>query len=129
MNRDEKRRIGREHLEKVTGADGAASLQGLMDIAPEFVDWVTEFAYGEVLARPELDLRTRQLATVAGLTALGNAEPQLRVHIGGALNVGCTPKEIVEVILQMTLYSGFPSALNGLNAAKAVFAERGVSMG
>jgi 4-carboxymuconolactone decarboxylase len=55
---------------------------------------------------------------------MGNAQPQLKVHIHGALNVGCTREEVVEVIIQMAVYAGFPSALNGIFAAKEVFAER-----
>jgi 4-carboxymuconolactone decarboxylase len=58
------------------------------------------------------------------LTALGNAAPQLKVHIEAGLNVGLTRGEIVEVIMQMAVYAGFPAALNGLFAAKEVFAPR-----
>jgi 4-carboxymuconolactone decarboxylase len=71
-------------------------------------------------------LKSREIATVAALTALGNAQPQLKVHIHGALNVGCTREEVVEVILQMAVYAGFPAALNGVMAAKEVFQERDV---
>jgi 4-carboxymuconolactone decarboxylase len=71
-----------------------------------------------------LDLKSREIATVAALTALGYALPQLKVHIHGALNVGCTREEITEVILQMAVYAGFPAALNGMFAAKEVFGER-----
>lgn len=70
-----------------------------------------------------LDLRSREIATVAALTAMGNAAPQLKVHIGAALHVGLTQDEIVEVIMQMAVYAGFPAALNGLFAAKEVFAS------
>jgi 4-carboxymuconolactone decarboxylase len=66
---------------------------------------------------------------VAALTALGNATPQLKVHIHGALNVGCTPAEIVEVMLQMAVYAGFPAAINAINVARDVFNERGVAVG
>ena len=59
---------------------------------------------------------------VPALTTLGNAEPQLKVHIAAGLNVGLTQEEITEVIMQMAVYAGFPAALNGLFAAKAVFA-------
>lgn len=55
---------------------------------------------------------------------MGNAAPQLKVHIHGALNVGCTQEEVVEIIMQMAVYAGFPAALNGLSAAREVFAER-----
>lgn len=66
----------------------------------------------------------REIAVVAALTALGNAAPQLKVHIHGALNVGCSRDEVIEVIMQMAVYAGFPAALNGLFAAQEVFAER-----
>ena len=117
---------GMQTLDKVVGDRAKVTLNNLATIAPELGRWVVEFGYGQVLSRPELDLRTRELATVAALTALGTAGPQLRSHIHGALNVGAKPGEVVEVIMQMTAYAGFPAAINGINAAKEVFAERGV---
>ncbi len=117
---------GLETLETITGGGTAALRESLQDIAPELGDWIVDFAYGDVVSRPALDLRTRELATVAALTALGNAQPQLKSHIKGALNAGCTPREVVEVILQMSVYAGFPAALNGVAAAREVFTERGI---
>ncbi|HEX9191236.1 MAG TPA: carboxymuconolactone decarboxylase family protein, partial [Candidatus Deferrimicrobiaceae bacterium] len=77
-------------------AEGAARLEAaLADIAPDLYRYIIEFAFGDVISRPGLDLRTREIATVSALTALGNAEPQLRVHLGAALNAGCTRAEIV----------------------------------
>lgn len=119
---------GKETLARITGANGAKTVEGLQDIAPELGRWIVEWGYGQVLSRPALDLRTRELATVAALTSLGHAQPQLRAHIHGALNVGCKPEEIVEVIMQMAAYAGFPAALNGIAAAREVFAERGVTV-
>ncbi|MNR54832.1 Carboxymuconolactone decarboxylase family protein [compost metagenome] len=63
---------------------------------------------------------------VAALTATGNAAPQLKVHIQGALNVGVSREEIVETIMQMAVYAGFPAALNGLAVAKEVFLQNGI---
>ena len=77
-----------------------------------------------IYSRPGLDLKSREIATVAALTALGNAAPQLKVHINAALNVACSREEIVEVIMQMAIYAGFPAALNGMFVAKEVFKER-----
>lgn len=99
-------------------------IDSLRDIAPDFARCLIEFPFGDIYARPGLDLRSREIAVVAALTAMGNATPQLKVHIEGALNVGVSRDEIVEVIMQMAVYAGFPAALNGLFAAKAVFAER-----
>ena len=83
-------------------------LSKLKTISPDLGRYVVEFAFGDVLSRPGLDVKSREIATVAVLTALGNAEPQLKDHIQRALHVGCTPYEIVEVIIQMAVYAGFP---------------------
>ena len=112
-------------LAEITGATGESVVESLRDIAPDLADWIVDFSYGDVMSRPGLDRRTRQLATIAALTATSHA-PQLKVHITGALNVGCTRQEIVEVILQMTVYAGFPAAINALNLAREVFTARGV---
>ena len=116
--------IGLAKLRQIDGEAGERVIDALKDIAPDLARYTIEFPFGDVYQRPGLDLRSREIATVAALTALGTAEPQLKVHIHGALNVGCTRTEIVEIIIQMAVYSGFPAALNGMFAAKVVFAER-----
>jgi 4-carboxymuconolactone decarboxylase len=85
-----------------------------------------EHSLGAVMARPQLDLRTRELATVCMLAALGGCEPQLEFHIGGALRAGASGAEVVEAITQVYLYAGFPRTLNAMNVARKVFAEHGV---
>ena len=114
--------IGREMLQRVDGKGGDAVVNSLKDIAPDFARYLIEFPFGDIYARPGLDLRSREIATIAALTALGNAAPQLKMHIAAGLNVGLTQEEITEVIMQMAVYAGFPAALNGLFAAKEVFA-------
>lgn len=111
-------------LEKITGVPESEVLENLKNTVPELANWIIEFAYGEVLSREKLKLKTRQLATVAALTAMGTAPLQLKAHIEGALNVGCAQEEIVEVILQMAVYAGFPAALNAISSAKEVFQNR-----
>ncbi len=68
-------------------------------------------------------LKQRELVTIAALGAMGNALPQLKVHIRGALNVGLTREEIVETFIQLSVYAGFPAALNAVFAADEVFKE------
>jgi len=114
---------GLAKLKEIDGLAGEKVIDSLKDIAPDFARLLIEFPFGDIYSRPGLDLKVRELAVVAGLTALGNAAPQLKVHIHGARNVGCTQDEIVEIIMQMAVYAGFPAALNGLFAAKEVFAE------
>ena len=93
-------------------------------IVPGMAESVVDFAYGQQYAREGLDIKTRYLATIAALTALGGqTKPQLKVNIAGALKAGATQREIGEVIWQMALYGGFPAAINGLNAALKVFEE------
>ena len=120
-------RRGLERLREIDGEGGERVLHALADIAPDFARYLIEFPFGDIYSRPQLDLKSRELAVVAALTALGNAAPQLKVHLHGALNVGCTREEVVEVIMQMAIYAGFPAALNGLFAAKDVFKERETS--
>lgn len=115
---------GLAKLEEIDGMAGTRVIESLRDIAPDFARYLIEFPFGDIYSRPGLDLRSREIAVVAALTALGNATPQLKVHIEGALNVGVSREEIVEVMMQMAVYAGFPAALNGLFAAKDVFAGR-----
>lgn len=114
---------GWERLREIDGQAGERVVASLADIAPDFAKYLIEFPFGDIYSRPQLDLKAREIGVVAALTALGNAAPQLKVHIHGALNVGCTREEVVEIIMQMAVYAGFPAALNGLFVAKEVFAE------
>ena len=114
---------GWEKLKEIDGEAGERVIESLKDIAPDFARYLIEFPFGDIYSRPGLDLKSREIATVAALTALGNAAPQLKVHIQAALNVGCSRLEVVETIMQMAVYAGFPAALNGLFAAKEVFQE------
>ena len=121
---NERYQRGWEKLKEVDGLAGQQVIDGLRDIAPDFARLLIEFPFGDIYSRTGLDLKTRELIVVAALTAMGNAAPQLKVHLHGARNVGCSEQEIVEVIMQMAVYAGFPAALNGLFSAKEVFAQR-----
>lgn len=117
---------GLKKLKEIDGEAGEKIIEGLASIAPDLAKYTIEFPFGDIYQRSGLDLKTRELATISALTALGNCQPQLNVHINGALNVGCKPIEITEVIIQMAVYAGFPASLNGMFVAKDVFIERGI---
>jgi 4-carboxymuconolactone decarboxylase len=121
---DERFTRGLRALSAIDGEAGEKVVDSLSDIAPDFARYVIEFPFGDIYSRPGLDLRAREIATIAALTAMGNAAPQLTVHIDAGLNVGLSRVEITEIIMQMAVYAGFPAALNGLFAAKEVFAAR-----
>lgn len=114
---------GLEKLKEIDREQGEKVIDALKDIAPDLGKYIIEFAFGDVYSRPGLDLKSREIATVAALTVLGTI-PQLKVHLHGALNVGCSKEELIEVIIQMAVYAGFPAALNAVFAAKEVFQER-----
>lgn len=117
---------GLAKLHEIDGEAGERVIESLKDIAPDLGRYIIEYPFGDIYSRDGLDLKSREIATVAALTAMGNAEPQLKVHIHGALNVGCSPEEIVEIIIQMSVYAGFPAALNAAAAAQSVFSDRGI---
>jgi 4-carboxymuconolactone decarboxylase len=114
---------GWRKLAEIDGQAGQRVVDSLRDIAPDFATYLVEFPFGDIYSRPGLDLKSREIATIAALTALGTAEPQLKVHIRAGLNVGLSREQIVETIMQMAVYAGFPAALNGLFAAKEIFSE------
>lgn len=99
-------------------------IEQLREVLPDIDRYVVDFFYGEIYARPGLDLKTREVVSVASLAALGTAAPQLRAHINGVLNLGWRREEIVELLLQLALHAGFPATFNGLTAARDVFATR-----
>ncbi len=105
---------------EIDGEAGRKVIDSLQAIAPDLARYVIEFPFGDIYQRPGLDLPQRELATVAALTALAHCQPQLAVHVHG------TPEQIVEVVIQMAVYAGFPAALNGMHTVKTVFAERGL---
>lgn len=126
--KSERYKIGWDKLAEIDGKQGERVVEALKDISPDFAKLLIEFPFGDVYSRPGLDLKSREIATVAALTAMGTATPQLKVHVHGALNVGCSPQEIIEVMIQMAVYAGFPAAINGLFAAKEVFDERNIKI-
>jgi 4-carboxymuconolactone decarboxylase len=83
------------------------------------------FITGQMYAREKIPHKTRQLVTISALTVLSRLD-ELRLHIQAALNVGCTPEEIAEVIFQTLVYGGVPAANQGLKTLKSVLEEKGL---
>lgn len=117
--------IGRELLKDLSPEMEKVLSERYDDLLPGMSESLVEWAYGRQYSRPVVDMKTRMLATVAALTALGSqTKPQLKVNIGAALKAGASKHEIAEIIWQMALYGGMPAAINGLNAAKEIFDEQ-----
>jgi len=117
---------GKAAMARISQAAGEQVVASFADIAPDLGRYILEFAYGNVFARPGLDLKTRELATVAALTARAKATDAtpLKVHVNGALNTGASETEVIEAMLQMLPYAGFGPVQAAVEIAGAVFAER-----
>ncbi|MFJ8526588.1 carboxymuconolactone decarboxylase family protein [Bacillus sp. NPDC094106] len=126
---NERYQRGWQKLMEVDGEGGQRVIDSLKDIAPDLGKYVIEFAFGDIYHREGLDLKQRQLVTIASLTTQGGCEPQLNVHINAALNVGLSPDEIVEAIMHCIPYTGFPRVLNAIFVAKRIFEERKLNLG
>lgn len=119
---------GMNNLSAVDGKGGDAVIRSLENIAPDLGKYIIEFAFGDIYSRQCLSLQERELITIASLLTAGGCEPQLEVHINGALNVGIAPKKIIEAFIQCVPYTGFPKVLNAVFTAKKVFTEHNISV-
>ena len=99
----------------------AANLDALSD---DFLEIILGFSFADIVSRPGIDLRTREMLTVSALMAMGTAPGQLEFHIRAALNTGVTREEIIEILLQIAVYAGVPACMNGISAAKKAFASQ-----
>ncbi|WP_245590407.1 carboxymuconolactone decarboxylase family protein [Aneurinibacillus terranovensis] len=112
---------GLARLAEVDGHVGEEVVAPLGDLGK----YIVEFAFGDIYSREGLNLREREIATVGMLTVLGGREPQLKVHIRAALNVGLTYEEVEEIIIQTVPYAGFPTAINAINILRQLKKEDG----
>ena len=117
---------GMEQLKSIDGKGGENVIKSLEDIAPDLGKFIVEFAFGAIYTREGLTTEEREMITLSSLLTAGGCEPQLEVHINGALNVEISPEKVIETFLQCIPYTGFPKVLNAVFAAKKVFAERGL---
>src|SRR5258708_11698207 len=123
MHSDSSRRArGAQKIGEVLGQTPEQVERSLGDIAPQLATYVLETVYGDIYQSPTLDVRTRQIVTVAALATLGTAAPQLRTHIGGALRCGVTREELVEIMMQLVPHVGVAAAINGVPAGRGVVA-------
>jgi 4-carboxymuconolactone decarboxylase len=114
---------GLEVRREVLGAEYVdASISQADDFSRPLQELVTEYCWGNVWSRPGLDRKTRSLLNVAMLTAL-NRPHEVKLHVRGALNNGCSKNDIMEVLLQTAIYCGVPAAMDSLRGAKEIFQE------
>lgn len=123
MHQNDERFIrGKQLLDDLMQGKGSELIEQMSSVSPDLAALTVAFPFGEIYSRPGLDMRSRELITLSALVVLG-AWPQFKVHVRGALTVGCTATEIKELIIQLAVYAGFPAALNAMQAASEVFNE------
>ncbi|CAH0306771.1 carboxymuconolactone decarboxylase [bacteria symbiont BFo1 of Frankliniella occidentalis] len=118
-------RYGRDIMDRLEPGLAAKVTGRLSELDASLPALITDYAFGAVVGRPGLDLRTREMLTVASLVTLGNAMPQLELHMRAALNTGVTPEELLEIVIQMAVYAGVPACMNGLTAYRAAMEATG----
>jgi 4-carboxymuconolactone decarboxylase len=124
MNLEDRKQRGEKLLVQMLGADQAERVRLLWrDICPDFEAYVTEFVAGEIWSRPQLDRRAKSLVTIATVAALGRPLA-LELNIRMALNNGASKQDVVETLLHIAPYAGFPACWEGLTVARRVFDER-----
>ena len=117
---------GQEMRRRMAGGNQSHyALPGIDQLAPDLKRIVDEALWGSVWTRPGLDMERRCMCTVAALTALGQM-PLLRRNLERALNLGVSPEQIVEVVIQMTFLVGIPSVEAAMKLTKDIFEEQGI---
>ncbi len=114
---------GEATLAETSGGAGTAVVESFRTIAPEIGRMILEHSYGDIFHRPGIDLKTRELAAVSAMAAVGSktARTPMQVHVRAAINVGATREEIIETLLNLVPYVGYPIVETALRAANEVF--------
>jgi 4-carboxymuconolactone decarboxylase len=121
MDEETLRKIGTAKHTEIFGEGVAEWREKFSQINPDAVDYLMKYCFGAYYCRPGVELKIRELCTVAALAVLGHW-PQLKSHIGGALRAGASKEEVTEILLQMQNYAGWPVTLTGLEVASEAFA-------
>ncbi len=116
--------IGLKRIQEILGSNALGLLENFKAISPDFANYIIEFGYGDLYNRNGFDDKSRELAAVSNLIGQGNTGLPLKAHISGMLNVGWTESEIIELIILLIGYSGFPNAVEAIKTAKEVFDAR-----
>lgn len=88
---------------------------------------INEYNWGAIFPRPHLDAKDRSMCALVAMTVMGHYDRQLRRRVSGALRVGMTPEEIMEVFIQLTLYGGYFNTRTAMRIARSVFSEEGIT--
>ncbi len=122
--KSERYKRGMEKITELEGHIGKDVVKMMNEISPDFTTYLIEFVFGDIYSRPGLDIKIKEIITLTSMATMGTAPLQVKVHINAALNLGCTEKEIIEILLQIIPSAGMVTTMNALLIAKEVFEER-----
>ena len=111
-----------------SGASGEKVIRSFDDIAPDIGRMIVEHSYGDIFWRPNLDLKTRELTACAALAGKGTktTETPLRVHVNAAISAGASREEVLETLLNLLPYCGYPSIQDAISIATEELSARGI---
>lgn len=124
---DKRYEQGMEVLTKLNGSKDFPPLEAIREFFPDFAEFIVTNGFADIYSRPGLDAKQRELITLSSLITQG-ATDQLNFHVLGALNVGVTPVEIVELVMHCSAYVGFPKAIGALGVVMQIFKEREIQL-
>jgi len=119
----DKRELGRERIKEIVGDKSEGLLKMFEEVSPDFANYITDFGYGELYTRQGFSDKHRELAAVACLIGQGNTGLPLKAHLNGMINVGWTKNEIIELLIFLIGYAGFPSCVGAIITFKEILDE------
>ncbi|HLB94140.1 MAG TPA: carboxymuconolactone decarboxylase family protein [Candidatus Babeliales bacterium] len=121
---NDKNKRGMQRFQEILGQDALATISRFQKISPDFANYIINFGYAELYSRGVLSDKSLEIIAVSSLISQGNFGTALKAHIGGMLNVGWTEQEIMEVIVVLIGYVGFPTTVEAIKVAHEVFETR-----
>lgn len=120
--------IGLNTFEHFTSGTKHHLTNDLSEVAPDVKQYIIDFVFGDIYARTGLVDQEKAIVTIVTLMAMGGCEHELNTHINTALNVGVSPKKIIDLFIQALPYAGFPRVINAIGVAQVVFNDRGTKI-
>lgn len=120
MNKNE---IGKQRIKEIIGEKSDDIVKMFESVSPDFANYVVDFAYGDLYTRKGFTDKYRELAAVSCLIGQGNTGLPLKAHLNGMLNVGWTKEEVIELLIFLVGYAGFPPCVEAMMALKQIIEE------
>jgi len=119
-----KNELGYSRLQDILGDKAETIMETFKEISPDFANYIVEYAYGDLYARKGISDKHRELSAVACMIGQGNTGVPIKAHLNGMLNVGWTKEEIIETLIFLSGYAGFPSCVDAILQLKEIIKER-----